>query len=76
MKASGRADLGLEVNHFLIDNSNEMKFVGMDSQSCCIILFVTCICLNYVYIKSFRVCHYGSTDYLSRYHAVWIVYFQ
>ena len=43
MKASGRADLGLEVNHFLIDNSNEMKFVGMDSQSCCI------FCLLHVY---------------------------
>ena len=32
MQASaGRADLGLEVNHFLIHNSNEMQFVGMDS---------------------------------------------
>ena len=31
MKASGRADLGLEVNHVLIDNSDEMQFVGMDS---------------------------------------------
>ena len=33
MKALGRADLALEVNHFMIDNRNEMKFDGMEEQS-------------------------------------------
>ena len=75
MKATGRLDLGLEENHFLIDNSDKMKFVGMDSDNlnyyCCLILLY--ICINYVHIKSFDPCQYRSTDYLSRYHAVWKV---
>ena len=82
MKAIGRPELGLEENHFLIDNSNKIKFVGMDSDNlnyyCCTILFVIYIyiyisiyiCINYVHIKSFDPCQYRSTDYLSRYHAV------
>ena len=58
MKAIGRPDLGLEESHCLIDNSNKMKFVGMDSNNlnyhCCIILLVIYIyiyiCINYVHI--------------------------
>ena len=48
MKAIGRADQGLEVNHFLIDNSDEMKFVGMVPK----ILIDALFCLLHIYALS------------------------